>query len=114
VNKILESLITLNDLDLMIEEIKNPNYRDLGFEIDVKQKLDALERARDEIRSKIPENILRKYDILKKRYGRGVSPIIGGVCMNCFVKLPISVVSQPHDNNKIETCPNCGIFIYWA
>jgi hypothetical protein len=109
----LENLITLQDLDYLCKEIKSPEYQKLGFQVDEKERLAQVEKAREEIRKRIPENIVKRYDKLKARYGRGVAPVVGGVCLNCFVHLPIAFVSQPGKNERIDTCPNCGIFIYW-
>ncbi len=108
---ILENLIALQDLDNLCKEIKSPEYKKLGFKVE--DRLATVEKARDEIRKRIPEPILKRYDKLKGRYKRGVAPVVGGVCLNCFVHLPIAFVSKPGKNEKVETCPNCGIFIYW-
>lgn len=108
---VLENLIALQDLDNLCKEIKSPEYRKLGFKVG--KRLATVENAREEIRKRVPENITRRYDKLKTRYGRGVAPVVGGVCLNCFVHLPIAFVSQPGKNERVETCPNCGIFIYW-
>lgn len=109
---VLEALITLHDLDYMIQELQTPRYKELGFKVE--DKLKGLEKARNEITKKIPENIVKRYEKLRKKYGRGLAPVVGDVCMNCFVHLPIAFVSQPGKNEELQTCPNCGIFIYWS
>jgi len=109
---VLEALIALNDLDVMIQELQSPDYREIGF--DVEDQIFKLEKARTEIIKKIPEEVLKKYEKLKKKYKRGIAPVIGGVCMNCFSLLPIAMTSEADRNEKLSTCPNCGIFIYWV
>ncbi len=108
----LEALIALNDLDVMILELQHPEYQEIGFQ--VKEHLLELEKARQEIIKKIPDDVRRKYEKLKKKYKRGIAPVITGVCMNCFAHLPTAMVSEPDKNEKLATCPNCGIFIYWV
>ena len=109
---VLEALIILHDLDVLLQEMESPNYKELGFK--VSNRLMELEKARKEITGRIPEDILKRYEKLRKKYRRGLAPVIGGVCLNCFVHLPIAFVSQPGKNEELQTCPNCGIFIYWA
>jgi len=111
-NPVLEALITLNDLDVMIQETQNPSYREIGFKIE--ERLEELVKAREEIIKKIPREILNRYEKIKKRYGRGVAPVIGDVCLNCFIHLPVAFVSQSKRNKEVETCMNCGVYIYWG
>jgi hypothetical protein len=109
---VLEALIILHDLDVLLMEMESPHYKELGFK--VSDRLMEVEKARKEIIGRIPENVLKRYEKLRKKYRRGLAPVIGGVCLNCFVHLPIAFVSQPGKNEELQTCPNCGIFIYWA
>jgi len=111
---ILEALIVLHDLDIRSKELQDPTYKKLGFESKSKNPLDILEEERRKYIAKIPENVLRRYKKLKNKYGRAVAPVIKDVCLNCFSHLPIAFVSQPEKNEKLQTCPNCGIFVYWA
>lgn len=111
-NSALEALITLHDLDVMIQELETPHYQELGFE--VKDHLLELEKARREVLKKVPEGIFKKYSRLREKRKRGIAPVIGGVCLNCFIHLPIAFISTPEKNEELQTCPNCGIYIYWA
>ena len=112
-DKVLETLIALHDLHRLMEEAEKPEYRELGFVLD-EQRMEELKKAEEELKKRIPPQVMRRYEALRKRYGRGVAPVIGGVCMNCFSHLPIAFVNKPGKNEKLETCPNCGIYIYWS
>ncbi len=112
-NEDLERLIALHDIDQLLREIENPQYRDLGFEVKEQRKAD-LNKARQEIVESLPESIYRKYERLRAKYGRGIAPVVGGICMNCFIQMPTAVVGMGQKNQQLETCSNCGIFIYWV
>ncbi len=112
-DEVLSKLIALHDLDQLLKELENPEYQELGFEVKETRKKELLKR-REELVQQIPEQVYRRYERLRKRYGRGIAPVVGGVCMNCFIQLPTAVVSGPDKNQRLETCSNCGIFIYLA
>jgi hypothetical protein len=109
---VLEALIALHDLDDMLRDTQDPRYQEIGFKLGKHVK--DLEKAREELVKKIPPNVLRRYEKLQAKHGRGIAPVVGDVCMNCFVRLPIAFASQPDRKESLNTCPNCGIFIYWG
>jgi predicted nucleic acid-binding Zn-ribbon protein len=111
-NPILETLIALHDLDDMLRDTQDPRYMKIGFKLGKHVK--DLEKARQNLLKKIPANVLKRYEKLQPKYGRGIAPIVNDVCMNCFVRLPIAFASQPDRRAGLHTCPNCGIFIYWG
>lgn len=113
--KIVELLISLSDLDNMLKDLENENYPDaLLKKMDFEKVKKSLIEAREEIIQQIPKGILNKYEKFVAKYGRGIAPVINGVCMNCFSKLPTSMLSKVNKNKTIDRCPNCGIFIYYV
>ena len=110
---ILEILIALGDIDAMIKDTESPEYKEIGLTED-EDPVEKLKKLREECASKLPPNILKRYEKLKKKYGRGIAPVVGGICTNCFIHLPTSLVTRPDKNKKLETCPNCGIYVYWT
>jgi len=113
-DSILECLILLHDVDTLIEDVTSPGYREqVGLET-VEKHLEELKKRRDEVAGRLPPEVLRQYERLRKRYKRGIAPVIGGTCMNCFSELPIAMVTRPEKNHQVEKCPSCGIFIYWG
>jgi len=108
-NKQLELLIMLHDLDLLLMEINND--KKAGFE--VKKHKEELLKAREKVIKELKPQQFKRYKKLKNRYPRAVVPVIDGVCYGCFVKLPTSFVVRMNKNEEVSTCPNCGRFIYW-
>jgi predicted nucleic acid-binding Zn-ribbon protein len=109
VNKQLEFLITLHDLDLLLRGINSE--KQAGFE--VKKHKEELLQAKDKVMKQLEANFLSRYEKLADRYHNAVVPVIEGICYGCFVTLPSAFVVRKNKNEEVSTCPNCGRFIYW-
>lgn len=108
--KQLELLITLHDLDLMIAEISETGQEvaDFGFEV---PHIEELKQSRVDLVGGIEPTILRRYEGLRKRYGRPVVAVTRGVCHGCFTALPTNRANM--SNTQVRQCENCGRFLYW-
>ena len=71
-------LIALQDIDMMIQEAKDPEqsgaHADLGFKM--MKNLDALVTSRGHLAEQLDQRTLGLYERMKKRYGRAVVPVI--------------------------------------
>ncbi len=108
----LEFLVILNDIDLMLDDLGKGNAEveeKLGFDVSRKEKL---EKARDDMRGKCSEAVLRRYDRVRGKYGKVISPVFDGVCYGCFQRLHTEL-AQISRNEKILSCPHCGRFLYF-
>lgn len=112
-DKTIEKLIALNDIDAMLKDAESDEYRRLGFETR-EECVEKLKKMREDIASSIPRKVLKKYERLKNKYGRGIAPVVNDVCTNCFMQFPTETASRTDKNEKVEYCPNCGIIIYWT
>jgi predicted nucleic acid-binding Zn-ribbon protein len=70
----------------------------------------------DEVRSLVPENLLRHFDRL---YEHGKSPLTeispSGACGSCHLKLPAGDalrVRRSSETDKVAVCPFCGCLLY--
>ena len=112
--KTLRLLVTLQDLDLMIRESRDPESKgeeeDLGFEL---ENLETLQTARTKLAEQIDPRWLSLYERVAKRYGRAVVPVEGRVCLGCFVTLPTSVAPKKLEDVEITMCEHCGRILYW-
>jgi|DewCreStandDraft_4_1066084.scaffolds.fasta_scaffold00045_233 predicted nucleic acid-binding Zn-ribbon protein len=113
-DKELELLIKLHDLDMMIRDASEERFASeeegLGF---VFRNLESLREARASLRSKISEARLNHYDRLFARFGRAIAPVNNGVCYGCFLQLPTLFVQECRGNESVEVCPKCRRFLYW-
>ncbi|MBN1163244.1 MAG: hypothetical protein JXB45_01575 [Candidatus Krumholzibacteriota bacterium] len=105
-------LIGLQDLDIMIKEVKDKatsqELKSMGFKL---TGLEELQEARHEIAARIPVALLNRYEKLAKRYKLAILPVSGDKCLGCFVKLPTSFFSSAY-SHELVTCENCGRLLY--
>jgi predicted nucleic acid-binding Zn-ribbon protein len=111
VNPQLESLIVLQDLDLMIREVSDKKTATqmtrIGFEVN---EIKNLHEAREELAGKIPRDMLAIYSRLMERYQRAVVPVRNNVCLACFLKQPTKYTAA---DQSIRCCNNCKRFLYF-
>jgi predicted nucleic acid-binding Zn-ribbon protein len=105
-------LIALQDLDIMIKEVKDKStskeLKSLGFKL---TGLEELQEARSKLTSKITPSLLQRYEKLTEHYTMAILPVTGDLCLGCFVKLPTSFFSSGN-RDLLQTCENCGRLLY--
>ncbi|MEW6444165.1 MAG: C4-type zinc ribbon domain-containing protein [bacterium] len=110
----LELLIKLHDLDMMIRDASEERFASeeavLGF---VFKSLETLREARQALRTQISPVKLAHYDKLFAKFGRAIAPVNNGVCYGCFLALPTLFVQECKANEGVEVCPKCRRFLYW-
>jgi len=115
VNKDLELIIRLNDLELLHKEIEQGSLsalaeEGLGFSLGKREKV---AKAREEIRGLVDRRLLSRFDTIFKKYGKAVAPVLNGVTYCCYEKLPVNLCNTHSENHEITTCPYCGRFLYF-
>jgi len=113
VNKQLELIILLNDLELTLKELTEDESKmeeKMGFKVTKKQQI---EDTRKEIVKQLDDNLYGAFQRVWKRYGKAVASVRSGICYGCFESLPIQVVSRKGKNEEVASCPHCGKFLYW-
>jgi predicted nucleic acid-binding Zn-ribbon protein len=105
-------LIALQDLDIMIKEVRDKStsreLQSLGFKL---TGLDELQEARTKLAEKVPRALLNRYEKLAQHYTMAILPVTGSLCLGCFVKLPTSFFSAA-SKIELQTCENCGRLLY--
>ena len=77
-------------------------------------EVEKLQQRRDGIRSKTKENVLRKFDTIKKRKGgRAVVSVWKAVCSGCHMNIPPQMYNELQRNDRLMLCPHCERIIYW-
>jgi len=110
-NPQLETLIMLQDLDLMIKEMSDQKTASqmsrIGFET---SPVETLKEARSELARKINPDHLSTYERLMNRYARAIVPVRNSVCLACFLKQPTKYnASDP----VLRLCSQCNRFLYF-
>ena len=114
-NKDLELIIRLNDLELLHKEIELGSSsaqaeEDLGF---IFGKREKVAKARAEIREQVDRRLLSRFDTIFNKYGKAVAPVLNGVAYCCYEKLPVNLCDTHVENLEITNCPYCGRFLYF-
>jgi len=102
-NKLLNQLIQLQDLNFTMEE-----QRALLAETSLMELEDAI----NALSKNLPGHILRLFEALQKRHATAVVPVTGGICSGCGVTLPTSLAYEVHMTREIMQCPRCTRIIY--
>ncbi len=112
-NRRHEMLVSLQNLDIMIREVRLGHEEKLGFRID---KLDQLIESRNKLAAEIDEGDLGIYERVAKRYDyvSAVVPVQGKSCLGCFMGLPTSAVRTDENTESLLLCENCGRILYWV
>ncbi len=77
--------------------------------------LTELESGRDELTSGVPDDLLPRYERLRKTKGDKV--VVGvehSVCGGCHMKLPVQIIVSCQGHQDIISCPNCGRILYYT
>lgn len=110
----VQRLVQLQDLELMIDEVQDPDQKqkeeELGFSV---ENFAQLEKARDRLLKQIPKEDLRVYRRIRKRHGRAVVPVHNGICLGCFQTLPTRIQRGASEGGPLPACENCGRILYW-
>ncbi len=87
---------------------------------DLMQSLSELEaqiterdRARGAVAQKLPNPLLRRYDMVRKRRGTGVSHTGDGTCSGCHLAMPPQQFQILMRRAQLDTCPHCSRIIYF-
>ena len=114
-NKILQKLVMLQDLDCMIVEVKSKDAKKVQKKMGLKIKGDEkLQNARKVLERSIPSKTLSRYHKLMERYGKAVAPVVNNSCMCCFVTVPKRLTIREVGNKELRVCERCGRFLYWV
>jgi len=107
-NKQLELLVALQDLDIMIKDIED--VKQIGFDVEGREKL---EEARNELTAKLDKRLLFNYEKLRKRYKRSIVPVKDDVCLGCFMRVPTQLITRGRKDQDVINCEGCGRILYW-
>jgi predicted nucleic acid-binding Zn-ribbon protein len=108
IKKDLELLVSLQDVDLMIEEAHE--VEKFGFPT---TGVDELKKAREELAARISKPLLFRYIRLREKLKRAIVPVKNEICLGCFLRQPTSNVVKGREDDQIFTCENCGRMLYW-
>ena len=75
-------------------------------------ELSKHEGGRGAIASQVPRDLLRRYELVQKRRGLALVPVVDGSCKGCFMSLPPQLSNIIARGTSIEACPSCQRLLY--
>ncbi|MEX0843235.1 MAG: hypothetical protein WD960_02345 [Gemmatimonadota bacterium] len=117
-NPQLRLLMELQDLRAQERELASDGDTALGeqeakhFHIDIAQARSQLRDKIGELEEELSPSVRARYDRVAPVRDRVVVPVIRGVCYGCFVSIPTATVGDREMREDIQSCENCGSFIY--
>jgi len=107
-------LLEIQDLHLqktdLLGERSEEGVEARHFHIEPDDVAAALDEKVRELKEQLEPAIRSRLERGFPTLGRMVVPVIGGVCYGCFVSIPTARTGEP--NEGVQTCENCGRFIY--
>lgn len=76
------------------------------------KELAVHEGGRGAVASQVPRDLLRRYELVQKRRGLALVPVVEGSCKGCFMSLPPQLSNIIARGTSIETCPSCQRLLY--
>ncbi|MDD3819363.1 MAG: hypothetical protein PHG41_05980 [Actinomycetota bacterium] len=119
-DRILEIMIEMDDkaekVKLAREEKDRAAFNVKGISDEISEKIEVLknivkglEKRREDVSSRIPEDYLKRYREIKDRKGGiAVAVLKDNFCNVCNMEIPISAVEEIEDVDKVYSCPLCG------
>jgi len=124
--QILECMETVDRLETEVKELaRELERRRQKLEEDKQQinlqglqvddRLAKLELMQQEVRAKLDETIMKRYDfLLEKRGNIAIAAVQNGVCQVCHLNIPPQKFIELQRDETIHSCPHCQRFVYWA
>jgi len=121
---ILELMEDLEKLDLKLIELKteftesnkqiNEDISGLNKKIiENKKESDLFKNNFNELLASLPPvNKSRFLKLISSKDGVAIAKLNGEICSRCNFQVPTSIAVSASSQKKIETCTNCGRFIY--
>ncbi len=104
-----ETLLQEQEHSLM--NIKDKIEQDIiKYEVQLKE----LEAKKQEVTMYMEDNLVFKFErILKSREGDGIVPIRQNVCYGCHMLLPLKIVNEVCEEQRVVTCPYCSKILFY-
>jgi len=121
---VLELIDRLEKYELKLDELKTEfSESDKQIKNDIEglnKKIADYQKESDLFKNKFndllpslsPENKSRFTKLISSKDGVAIAQLKGEICSRCNFQVPSAIVSSAANQKKIETCTNCGRFIY--
>ncbi len=80
---------------------------------DLESGIQERETSRKQIVERLPPQLFRKYEMIRKRKGAALAHTSNGTCSGCNMAMPPQQFQTLMRENKIDSCPQCNRLIYF-
>lgn len=114
-NPTLMTLLEIQDLRSKRKELdETPEIEEEQFNVDPVQAREQLDAKIGELAGGLEDRVRRRYERVEGSLDRVVVPVINGICYGCFVHVATATVGDEAPNAELQSCENCGRFLYFA
>ncbi len=82
--------------------------------LNVTAQIKEFETLRSGLASRVPSELLERYDRILAGKGDVIAELNGHVCTGCHMKVTAATFNEARAEKQIATCPNCGRMVYIA
>lgn len=75
-------------------------------------KIEALQKELAEKKAKIPPELMKRYEAIRKNHATPVAKVINGQCGGCYMMLSSVAERRVAAGNAIVQCENCGRLLF--
>ncbi len=94
-------------------ELKNAQNEVAGQIAEMRERIAARRREREELAALIDANLRQRYEmIFERRAGSAVVPVKAGTCQGCRMRIPPQLFNLIQRFEAIHFCPNCQRILY--
>lgn len=115
-NPQLVTLLEIQDLRGKIRELEGASELDEleqeHFNIEPEEAVAQLRERVEALEEELDPPVRQRYGRVKDSLDRVVVPVINGVCYGCFVSIATAVAGEQQPNEALQSCENCGRFLY--
>ncbi len=124
-DRILQSMEKIDTLTKNITQLESAIAdKEVAFQkavAELESRADALntemksfEARRPELITQLDQDVMRRYDSIKRRYPDAVVPVANGVCSGCTMRVPPQLSNEVLRGEDFKACPSCHRLMYVA
>ncbi|MCA9563524.1 MAG: hypothetical protein KC561_08540 [Myxococcales bacterium] len=100
-------------IDSLSEEVDGERGRAEQRFNDLDEALTAQTSERDEMASRLPKALVRRYDFIRgRRDGLAIVSCVNGACQGCFMHLPPQQFIEVQRGQEMVSCPSCQRILF--
>lgn len=115
-NAIEASRKSIEEHDADVQKLRDhvaAEEKEIGVKVaELQSQIDASLGDRGAIAGKLDDEILQRYEHVRKRRGIALVHVLGAACGGCHMALPPQLVNILARGDSIENCPQCQRLLY--